>query len=130
MFWVVPAIVIWITPAQLHMHLHVFCKPGIPRTSTVGEPGAQGAAITGTQGMGVKTPRAAVVAAATVGLASELHIPNGGIFMMGTLSMIFAAGGPCPSTVGTATTRVLGATPKALSLVVNTVPALINIPPL
>jgi hypothetical protein len=59
---------------------------------TVGEPGAQGATVTGTQGIGVSTPKAAAVAAATVGFAIEVHIANGGIFTMGLLSIIFAAG--------------------------------------
>ena len=80
---------------------------------TVGEPGAHGAGVTGTHGMGVRTPRAAAVAAATVGFDGELHMPNGGMFTMGALSMIVAAGGPPASTwlVGK-TTRLLGATPK------------------
>jgi len=34
-------------------------------------------------GWGVKTPNAAVVAAATMGLAMLMHIPNGAIFTMG-----------------------------------------------
>ena len=71
MFWVVPGIVIWITPAQLHMHFDVLFKPGIPRTMTVGEPGTQGAEVTGMQGIGVKTPNAAAVAAATIGFAID-----------------------------------------------------------
>ena len=80
---------------------------------TVGDPGAHGAAVTGTQGMGVSTPSAAAVAAATVGFEGELHIPNGGIFAIGMLSMIVAAEGP-PAMVAFAgsTTRLLGATPK------------------
>jgi hypothetical protein len=52
--------------------------------STVGDPGVQGAGVTGTQGIGVKTPKAEAVAAATVGFASELHIPKGMMFTMGT----------------------------------------------
>jgi hypothetical protein len=51
--------------------------------STVGDPGVQGAAVTGIQGIGVRTPRAAAVAEATVGFAMELHMPNGMIFTMG-----------------------------------------------
>ena len=50
---------------------------------TVGEPGTQGAGITGKQGMGVKTPRAAAVALATVRLAKEVHMPKVGIFITG-----------------------------------------------
>jgi hypothetical protein len=81
---VVAGIGIWITPPQVQAHLLVLFKAGIPRTSTVGEPGAHGAGITGTQGCGVKTPEAADVAEATAGLAIELHIPNGGMFTFGT----------------------------------------------
>src|SRR6516225_8776344 len=57
----------------------------------VGVPGAQGPGKTGTQGMGVSTPSAAAVAAATVGLAGLLHMPNGGMFTIGMLSMMLAA---------------------------------------
>lgn len=57
-----------------------------------GEPGTQGATVLGIQGMGVSTPKAAAVAAATIGLAIELHIANGGILAIGMLSIIFAAG--------------------------------------
>lgn len=42
--------------------------------------------------MGVSTPKAAAVAAATVGLAILLHIANGRIFTIGLLSVIVAAG--------------------------------------
>lgn len=43
-------------------------------------------------GIGVSTPSAAAVAAATVGLAMLLHIPNGRMFTNGLLSIIFAIG--------------------------------------
>ena len=58
----------------------------------MGLPGAHGAVVTGVHGMGVRTPNAAAVAAATAGFAIELHIANGRIFTKGTLSMILAAG--------------------------------------
>lgn len=58
--------------------------------SRVGEPGIHGAAMAGTQGIGVSTPIAAAVAAATVGLARELHMPKGSMFTMGLLSITFA----------------------------------------
>jgi hypothetical protein len=76
-------------------------------------PTTQGAGVTGTQGIGVKTPKAAAVAAATVGFDGELHMPKGGIFKIGLLSMMLAAGGP-PVMVRFCgkTTRLLGATPK------------------
>lgn len=56
------------------------------------QPGVQGATVTGMQGIGVSTPKAAAVAAATIGLEGELHMANGGIFTMGILSMMLAAG--------------------------------------
>jgi hypothetical protein len=59
--------------------------------STVGFPGAHGATVTGTQGIGVKTPMAAAVADMTVGFAGELHMPKGSILTHGMLSMIVAA---------------------------------------
>ena len=74
------------------MHLHVLFSAGFPPTNTVGEPGAHGAEITGIHGIGVKTPIAADVAAATCGFAMDVHIPKGMMFVIGTLSMIHAAG--------------------------------------
>jgi hypothetical protein len=68
----------------MHMHLEVLFKAGIFPISTVGEPGAQGAAVFGMHGIGVKTPNAAAVAEATVGLAMDEHIPKVGIFVIGT----------------------------------------------
>jgi hypothetical protein len=59
---------------------------------TVGFPGIQGPGVLGMQGMGVSVPIAADVAAATTGLASDWHIPNGKIFTMGLLSIMFACG--------------------------------------
>jgi len=49
----------------------------------VGFPGVHGADKHGMQGIGDKTPKAAAVAAATVGFAMEWHIPNGRIFLNG-----------------------------------------------
>ena len=71
------------------MHLLLLLRAGFPPIMTVGDPGAQGAVQAGTQGWGVKTPDAAAVAAATVGLDMELHIPK----VMGSLgiSMMVAA---------------------------------------
>ena len=68
-----PGFTICITPPQLHMHLHVLFTAGFPPTNTVGDPGAQGAAVTGTQG----------IAAATCGFAMEVHIPKGMILTIG-----------------------------------------------
>jgi hypothetical protein len=76
-------------------------------------PGAQGAAVAGTQGMGVSAPMAAAVAEATVGLAMLVHTPKGGTLAMGAKSMIVAAGIPPASVVGAlSATRLEGAAPK------------------
>jgi hypothetical protein len=84
--------VIEMTPAQLHIHFEVEFSAGLPPIVTVGEPGAQGPEVTGMQGWGVKTPSAAAVAAATCGLAKDVHIPNVGMLLIGAKSMIVAAG--------------------------------------
>lgn len=47
------------------MHLLELLSAGAVQTITVGEPGTQGAAVTGRHGIGVNTPIAAAVAAAT-----------------------------------------------------------------
>ena len=108
-----PGIKMLMTPAQVHMHLLELFSAGFLPIITVGEPGAQGAVVTGMQGWGVKTPLAAVVAAATCGLANELHIPKGMIFFIGMLSMITAAGFLVPLTrFSGVTIMALGATPK------------------
>ena len=59
--------------------------------NTVGFPVVHGAMITGMHGIGVKTPEAAVVAAATVGFEIEEHMPKGKILTIGTLSNILAS---------------------------------------
>ncbi len=71
-------------PAHMHMHVDVLLRMGMLPSSTVGEPGIQGAAVAGMQGMGVNTPSAAAVAAATIGFAGEMHMPNGMMFIIGT----------------------------------------------
>jgi hypothetical protein len=80
------------TPAQLHINFGILLSTGILAISTVGAPSVHGAVVTGIHGMGVSTPIAAEVAAATVGLARLMHAPNGMIFTMGLLSIILAAG--------------------------------------
>ena len=68
----------WITPPYAQVALQFRLTAGLPPIRTVGEPGTHGIG-TGTQGIGVSTPSAAAVAATTVGLATEVHIPNGGM---------------------------------------------------
>jgi len=81
-----------ITPPQVHINLEVLFSAGMLPSMTVGDPVAQGAGVTGMQGIGVKTPAAAEVAEATVGLARLVHIPKGRMLTMGLLSMMLAAG--------------------------------------
>ena len=80
---------------------------------TAEEPGTHGAGVTGMQGIGVNTPNAAAVAAATVGFAKLLHIPKGSTFTKGLLSRMLAAGRPFDITLETGSTAKLdGAAPK------------------
>jgi hypothetical protein len=74
------------------MHLEVLLSAGMPPIMQPVEPGVQGDVVTGMHGIGVKTPSAAAVADATVGLAMDMHMPNGGMLVMGTKSMMLAAG--------------------------------------
>ena len=65
------------------------------------------------QGIGVSTPSAAAVAAATIGLDSDMHMPNGGMLAIGLKSKMLATGTP-PIIVRFCgvTTNVDGAAPK------------------
>ncbi len=120
-----------ITPPQLHMSLEELLSAGKLAIRTVGEPGAHGAAIAGIQGIGVSTPKAAAVADATVGLAMDVHIANGGIFAIGLLSIIVAVKkldvmvAVCEFTI-----RVPGAVPKvqAMLAVIATARAMLITP--
>src|SRR3546814_12620263 len=76
----------------MHMHLQVLSSVGRLPSSTVGAPGTHGDVVAGMQGIGVSTPIAAEVAEATVGFASEVHMPNGMTFSIGTVARIVAAG--------------------------------------
>ena len=96
----------------MHMHLEVSFSAGMLPIMTVAEPGTHGAVVFGMQGMGVRTPNAAAVAEATVGFASEEHIPKVGMFTMGWWSMILAAGAPAIVLFVGRTASAAGATPK------------------
>src|SRR3984957_13096452 len=100
------------TPAHMHISVEVLSSVGMLPSSTVGAPGTQGATVAGIHGMGVRTPIAAAVAAATIGLAGDIHMPNGMMFTSGMLSMMFASGTSSVMTrlVGN-TTSELGAIP-------------------
>jgi hypothetical protein len=101
------------TPPHWQVKVQLLVRDGFPPIMTVGDPGVHGAVVTGMQGCGVRTPWAAVVAAATCGLLSVVHIPNGMIFTMGALSLMVAAGWLDTITLAIGRTEsVEGATPK------------------
>ncbi len=86
-----PGMTMLITPAHMHMQVDVLSSIGMLPSSTVGDPGIHGAGVFGTHGIGVSTPIAAAVAAATAGLAGEMQTPNGRMLTIGAWSMMFAA---------------------------------------
>ena len=87
-----PACVIEMVPAHMHWQVLSEVRAGTPPTATVADPGAHGPAMTGRHGWGVSTPSAAAVAAATWGLAGEVHMPKVGMFVIGIMSWIVATG--------------------------------------
>lgn len=84
----------------------------MPVAVVCGAIGSQGAGTTGTQGIGVSTPRAAAVAAATIGLANDWHMPNGAMFTPGATSVMVATGRPSTNGLGATTDSVDGARPN------------------
>jgi hypothetical protein len=90
--------------------------------------GIQVPAPFGIQGWGVKTPKAAAVAAATWGLAREVHMPKPLTFTNGAVSFMVAMGFPparfvtwlvtfnVPGAVPKGQVRVAPATTKTLKL--------------
>lgn len=71
------------TPAQVQLQIALLPKAGSLPIRVLLAPGVHGVSVTGKHGIGVNAPSAAAVAAATWGLATELHIPNAGIFTSG-----------------------------------------------
>lgn len=99
-------------PPKEQKHFEDVVAIGEPPT-IVREGEIHGAAVTGVQGIGVSTPRAAEVAAATVGFASEVHMPKGRMLTNGLVSMMFATGNDELSTrLMGKTFSTEGATPK------------------
>lgn len=96
----------------MQLRVETLSNAGALHNMTVTAPGTQGAGVAGTHGIGVGTPSAAAVAAATIGLEGDWHIPKGGIFMMGTWSMILAAIILLVITVLGVGIKVLGAMPN------------------
>jgi len=71
------------TPPHMHISVEVLSRVGIIASITVGAPGTHGATVMGMHGIGVSTPIAAAVAAATVGFDGEMHMPKGMMFTIG-----------------------------------------------
>jgi hypothetical protein len=101
-----------ITPPQAQLIVQVLSKAGMFVMRTVGAPGFQGAGSTGKHGIGVSTPRAAAVADATVGLAKDVHTPNGGTLVIGIMSVMTPATIMLVCTGRTVATKLEGAAPK------------------
>ena len=65
------------TPPHIHINLDDrLSRAGKLPSRIVSSPGTQGAGVLGIHGMGVSTPKAAAVAAATVGFAGDMHMPR------------------------------------------------------
>jgi hypothetical protein len=79
-------------PAQAQVHFESSVSALCSWIMTIAEPGDHGAASTGTHGMGVSTPWAAAVAAATPGFTWVVQRPNGAMLMFGWYAMTDAAG--------------------------------------
>src|ERR1700677_4921005 len=108
-----PAMVKVITPPHMHMSVETLSSAGMLASSTVAAPGVHGAVVAGMHGIGVSTPNAAAVAAATTGFAGDMHMPKGMMFSIGTMSMILAAGMLLVIIIFVgSTTSVLGAIPN------------------
>lgn len=88
-----PAAVTVMLPPQLQLHCEASSSAATCSIVTAEEPGVQGSATTGVQGWGVSVPCAAAVALATWGLASDWHMPNGGM-QAASVSVTTPAGVP------------------------------------
>jgi hypothetical protein len=100
-------------PPQAQRQVETELRAGTLPTRTVGDPGVQGAVMTGTQGMGVRTPWAAAVAEATWGFERVVHMPKGMMFIIGAKSLMVATGFFSALTMLEGRmARVDGATPK------------------
>ncbi len=66
-----PGTLIEMTPPHIHISFELLFKVGILPSNTVGAPGIQGAMVIGIHGIGTNTPKAAAVAAITIGLAMD-----------------------------------------------------------
>jgi len=101
-----------IEPPYAQMQVDPATSTGAPPAMVCGAIGIHGAGTAGTHGIGVNTPRAAAVAAATMGLANDWHMPNGAMFAPGAISVMVATGRPSTIGRGATTERVEGARPN------------------
>lgn len=67
----------------MQLQTEVLFRAGKNASCVVAHPGVHGEVVAGMHGMGVNTPSAADVAAATCGFASDVHIPNVPMFTSG-----------------------------------------------
>ena len=110
--FICPGDISLINPPELPISVLSFVIAGKLPKKILSDGFDHGEAITGVHGCGVKTPKAAAVAAETAGLPIELHIPNGAIFVIGTLSVMQATGCPHITTFLGAIFKFDGANPK------------------
>jgi hypothetical protein len=100
-------------PPNAHISIESLVNKGPGLAMTVGFVGIQMPAGVGMHGPGVKTPKAAAVKAAVVGLAILMQTPNGAMFKNGTVSIQVPIGPAAPITIGVGkNVNVPGAAPN------------------
>jgi hypothetical protein len=85
-----PGMITVILPFHIHDTFPFLSKAGLPQTLTFEDAADHFPVTIGIHGIGVRTPKAATVAAATIGFAKDLHNKNGKIFKKGIESDTFA----------------------------------------
>ena len=81
-----------IIPPQMQFSVLTLSRDGKFPSKTVGAPATHGAGVDGMQGIGVRTPAAAVVAAAVAGNVGAMQLPKGIMLVKGMWSMMLASG--------------------------------------
>jgi hypothetical protein len=100
-------------PPNAHTSIESLVNIGPGLAMTVGFVGTQTPAGVGIQGPGVKTPKAAAVKAAVVGLARLMQTPKGATFKNGAISMQVPIGPAAPITIDAGkTVNAPGAAPN------------------
>lgn len=97
-----------ITPAHAHWQVLAASRTLKLFTFVFRAPGFHGPVVTGMQGIGVSTPSAADVAAATCGFDSDMQAPNGMMFAIGAKSITVATSFPSNITGGPFGITVIG----------------------